>query len=95
LTLAQAGDDLTSQEGVSRIASHERASMREESGDCCDSCFRLIKTVGLKEVSPRLKPPIIGKSQALEGIAAMGIQLSTLDGSSLGFPLQLITAQAG
>jgi len=48
---------LTSQEGVSRIASHERGSMREESGGW-DRYFRLIKAIALKEVLPRRKPQI-------------------------------------
>lgn len=84
---------MTSQERVSKIASHERASRREERGGW-DSCFRLIKAVGLKEVSPRLKLQTIGKYQASAGVAAMDRQLSALDGSLLGFPLQLISAQA-
>ncbi len=67
--------------------------MRAESEGCA-SYFHLIKAVDLKEVSPRLKPPLMGKSQALEGVAAMGIQRSALDGSTLGLPLQLRTAQA-
>ena len=78
---------------MSRIASHERPSIREERGGW-DRCVRLIKAVGLKEVSPRLKPQTIGKDQASEGVAAIGTQLSALDGAILGFPLQLISAQA-
>jgi hypothetical protein len=68
--------------------------MQEESGGW-DSCFRLIEAVGLKEVSPCLKPQTLGKDQALKGVAAIDIQLSALDGSILGFPLQLISARAG
>jgi hypothetical protein len=58
-----------------------------------DGCFSPMNAVDLKEVSARLRPRSL-ESSSHRKVAAIGIQLSALDGSILEIPMHLASANA-